>query len=109
MKTTFTLLAVAVVAFSPSAAFAAPSTAKGPPAPLSISPAHATQQPSQSCEELGNQPGNAFDASGSAFNFVDGTAGTVYAGNHDPINDKNTASVSQYDVACEMNNSPQFP
>jgi hypothetical protein len=103
------LLAAAVVALSPSAAFAAPGTAKGPPAPLSISPNHATQQPSQSCEDLGNQPGNAFNSPGSAFNFVDGKAGTVYAGNNDPINDKNTASVSQYDVACEMNNSPQFP
>jgi hypothetical protein len=109
MKATLGLLAAAAVCFAPSAALAAPGTAKGPPAPLSISPAHATQQPSQSCEDLGNQPGNAFDASGSAFNFVDGTAGTVYAGNNDPINDKNTASVSQYDVACEMNNSPQFP
>ena len=106
---TIKLLAAVAVACAPAGALGAPTTANGPPAPLSISPHHATQQPNQSCEELGNQPGNAFNASGSAFNFVDGTAGTVYAGNHDPINDKNTASVSQYDVACEMNNSPQFP
>lgn len=106
---TIKLLAAVAVAFAPGGALGAPTTANGPPAPLSISPHHATQQPNQSCEELGNQPGNAFNASGSAFNFVDGTAGTVYAGNNDPINDKNTASVSQYDVACEMNNSPQFP
>jgi hypothetical protein len=106
MTRTFTLLATAAVALAPSVAFAAPGAANGPPAPLSISPHHATQQPSQSCEDLLNQPGNSIDASGSAFN-PNGKAGAVYAGNHDPINDKNTASVSQYDVACEMNQSPQ--
>jgi hypothetical protein len=100
------LLAAAAVALAPASVVAAPGTANGPPAPLSISPHHATQQPSQSCEDLLNQPGNSIDASGSAFN-PDGKAGAVYAGNHDPINDKNTASVSQYDVACEMNQSPQ--
>ena len=71
MKATLNLLAAATICFAPSAVLAAPATAHGPPAPLSISPAHATQQPSQSCEDLGNQPGNAFDASGSAFNFVE--------------------------------------
>jgi hypothetical protein len=37
-------------------------------------------------------------APGSAFN-PDGTAGTKYAGQQ-PQNSRNTASVSQYDVAC---------
>jgi hypothetical protein len=37
-------------------------------------------------------------APGSAFN-PDGTAGSVYAGQQ-PQNSRNTASVSQYDVAC---------
>jgi hypothetical protein len=106
MQSTIKLIAAAAVAFVPAAAFAAPGTANGPPAPLSISPNHQTGQPSQSCEDLLNQPGNSIDAPGSAFN-PNGHAGTVYAGNNDPINDKNTASVSQYDVACEMNHSPQ--
>jgi hypothetical protein len=45
-----------------------------------------------------NTPGNAASAPGSAFN-PDGTAGTKYAGQQ-PQNSRNTASVSQYDVAC---------
>jgi hypothetical protein len=63
-----------------------------------------TGQPDQSREDLGNQPGQSIDASGAAFD-PDGTSGGVYAGNQNPINDKNTASVSPYDVACEMNHS----
>ena len=57
-----------------------------------------TGQPSQDCESLGNQPGHAMNAPGSAFN-PNGTAGTKYAGEQ-PQNSRNTASVSQYDVAC---------
>ena len=57
-----------------------------------------TGQPSQDCESLGNQPGHSMSAPGSAFN-PDGTAGTKYAGEQ-PQNSRNTASVSQYDVAC---------
>ena len=57
-----------------------------------------TGQPSQDCETLGNQPGNSMSAPGSAFN-PDGTAGGKYAGEQ-PQNSRNTASVSQYDVAC---------
>lgn len=57
-----------------------------------------TGQPSQNCQTLGNQPGNAMSAPGSAFN-PNGTAGGVYAGNQ-PQSSGNTASVSQYDVAC---------
>ena len=45
-----------------------------------------------------NTPGNAATAPGSAFNPA-GHAGTVYAGEQ-PQNSRNTASVSQYDVAC---------
>jgi hypothetical protein len=108
MKVTMNLLAAAIIACAPSAAFAAPGTAHGPPGPLSISP-HAAQtgQPNQDCETLGNQPGNSLDASGSAFNFVDGTAGGVYAGEQNGINNKNTESASQYDTACLHNQSPQ--
>ena len=63
-------------------------------------PAHATGQPGQSCGSATapNTPGNAAAAPGSAFN-PDGKAGTVYAGQQ-PQNSRNTASVSQYDLAC---------
>ena len=58
----------------------------------------ATGQPNQSCEEQTTRPGHAQDAPGSAFN-PDGMAGTKYAGEQ-PQNSRNTASSSQYDVAC---------
>ena len=59
---------------------------------------HTTGQPNQSCEDLGNQPGNAINARGSPFN-PKGVAGTKYAGEQ-PQNSNNPKSVSQYDVAC---------
>src|SRR5947209_20113404 len=63
------------------------------------SPQHATGQPSQSCETTGSPPGNSGTAPGSAFNQNGGTSGSKYAGEQ-PQNSRNTASVSQYDVAC---------
>lgn len=59
-----------------------------------------TGQPKQSCGSASapNTPGNAASAPGSAFN-PDGNAGSHYAGTQ-PQNSRNTASVSQYDVAC---------
>lgn len=59
-----------------------------------------TGQPNQSCgsDTAPNTPGKSASASGSAFN-PDGKAGTVYAGQQ-PQNSRNSASVSQYDVAC---------
>ena len=107
MKRTLSLLG-AVLVLTPSVALGVPPTThtSGPPAPLSISPNHDTGQPDQSCEDLGNQPGQSINGSGSAFN-PDGTSGTMYAGEQDRINNKNTASVSQYDVACLHNQSPQ--
>jgi hypothetical protein len=70
------------------------------PTTTTLSPAHATGQPNQSCGSATapNTPGQAAVAPGSAFN-PDGKAGTVYAGQQ-PQNSRNTASVSQYDVAC---------
>ena len=63
------------------------------------SPSHTTGQPNVSCESAGAvTPGRSATAPGSAFN-PDGKAGTVYAGEQDQ-NSRNTASVSQYDVAC---------
>jgi hypothetical protein len=55
-----------------------------------------TGQPGVECEDV--RPGRAASAPGSAFN-EEGKAGTVYAGEQEQ-NSKNTASVSQYDVAC---------
>ena len=67
---------------------------------------NAIGQPSQTCQDLiasgmGATPGNAGSApgSGSPFDFADTNAGSRYAGSA-PQNSRNTASVSQYDVAC---------
>jgi hypothetical protein len=61
-------------------------------------------QPSQTClsDTAPNEPGNAANASGSAFNETGpGKAGTVYAGNGvSATTPANSAAVSQYDVAC---------
>jgi hypothetical protein len=59
-----------------------------------------TGQPGAECGEENalNRPGQAESAPGSAFN-PDGNAGTHYAGEQ-PQNSRNSASVSQYDVAC---------
>ena len=57
-------------------------------------------QPNQSCGSTTapSTPGNAVNASGSAFN-PNGQAGSVYAGQQ-PQNSTNPKSVAQYDVAC---------
>src|SRR6478672_919719 len=102
MKRTYVLLSAAIIVLAPAAALAVPSGNRGSSNDLSVnhqnSPAHDTGQPNASCEETPNTPGNAANAPGSAFN-PDGKAGTVYAGEQ-PQNSRNTASVSQYDVAC---------
>ena len=77
---------------------AAPTAATHTAPPTTLSPHHATGQPNQSCETTGTRPGAAASAPGSAFN-PSGTAGGVYAGEQTQ-NSRNTASVSQYDVAC---------
>lgn len=66
-----------------------------------------TGQPGADCEELiasgeGADPGHSADSGHSAFG---GSAGDVYAGSQDQ-NSRNSASVSQYDVAC-ANQPPQ--
>jgi len=67
--------------------------------PTMRGPSH-TGQPNQTCGSATapNTPGNAASAPGSAFNPA-GKAGSVYAGQQ-LQNSRNTASVSQYDVAC---------
>jgi hypothetical protein len=104
MNRAFTLLSVAAVALTPAAALGSPTST--PPTSGSISPPVTTGQPGADCEELGNQPGNSMDNNGSAFSPT-GQSGTVYAGEQTNRNDKNTASVSQYDQACAVNQSPQ--
>jgi hypothetical protein len=65
----------------------------------------ANGQPNQSCEDVvaagGSTPGNSANApgGGSPFSGEDSTGGSHYAGSQ-PQNSRNTASVSQYDVAC---------
>jgi hypothetical protein len=67
---------------------------------------NANGQPGQSCEDLAIPgvtitPGNSATApgGGSPFSGEDSTGGSHYAGSQ-PQNSRNTASVSQYDVAC---------
>ena len=64
---------------------------------------NANGQPGASCEDLpeGSTPGNSASApgGGSPFSGEDSKAGSKYAGSQ-PQNSRNTASVSQYDVAC---------
>ena len=101
MKRSMTLLAAGVIALGPSSAFAAP------PAPGSISPSHDTGQQvggedGLECED-GVAPGSStrqhVAGQGSPFQ-EDSVSGSHYAGEQDGINNKNTASVSQYDLAC---------
>lgn len=105
MRRTLGLLAMTAICIAPSIALAAPAGAGSPPAPGSISPNHDTGQPGDDCvavidENQGAFPGSSSNAPGSAFNEdPGGTAGSVYAGEQ-AQNSKNTASVSQYDVAC---------
>ncbi len=63
-------------------------------------------QPSQSCgsSTAPTTPGQAVNASGSAFN-PNGVAGSVYAGQQ-PQNSNNPNSNSQYDVACFQVSQP---
>ena len=102
MRNSTALLAAGAAALAPAIALAAP------PAAGSISPHHVTGQqvgdqvpggglecedgtaPSQSGREPG--PGSPYQE--------DSISGAHYAGEQDGINNKNTASVSQYDIAC---------
>lgn len=67
-------------------------------------------QPGADCEEIvadgGSTPGNSATSpgGGSPFSGESSNAGSHYAGSQ-PQNSRNTASVSQYDVACA--NQPQ--
>jgi hypothetical protein len=83
------------IALTPGAALAAP------PSSGSLGPSD-TGQPGVECtdegavapSQSGREPGP-----GSPFQ-ADSISGSHYAGEQAGINDKNTASVSQYDIAC---------
>lgn len=99
MRKSIALLGATAVALAPAAGFAAP------PTPGSISPTATTGQPGVECDD-GTPPGNAGETHGNSTSlpgspFVEGDSqsGTHYAGEQ-PQNSKNTASVSQYDIAC---------
>lgn len=64
----------------------------------------AVGQPGQDCLDLimageGAFPGNSSGSPGAPFNEVNGKSGAMYAGSQ-PQNSRNSASVSQYDIAC---------
>ena len=113
MKRTFTLLlAAGAISLAPSYGLAAPHTPSPATAPgmgqfhgqgynHSHTQAQANGQPNQSCELIGNTPGNSATApgGGSPFSGEDSTGGSHYAGSQ-LQNSRNSASVSQYDVAC---------
>lgn len=100
------MIGAVTLAVAPALASAAPGgngPTNGAGFNHSNGPTVTTGQPGADCEELvasneGSTPGNASNAPGSAFN-PDGNAGTKYAGEQ-PQNSRNSASVSQYDVAC---------
>jgi hypothetical protein len=88
MKGLIAVAAATVAVALPAAAAAAPNP-------------NGTGQPSQTClsSTAPMEPGNSAAARGSAFNEVDGLAGSMYAGSQ-PQNSNNPKSVAQYDVAC---------
>ena len=98
MKATFLLLGAAATALTPAFVSAAPGG-------NATSRAGYNHLNGPVMTGQGAFPGNSTTAPGSAFNEdPGGTAGSVYAGEQ-PQNSRNTASVSQYDVACA--NQPQ--
>ena len=97
MKRTITLLSATVLSL--------PAIAVAQPAPGSISPNHETGQQvgddGLECDEGGTAPSQSGREPGPGSPFQeDSVSGSHYAGERDGINNKNTASVSQYDIAC---------
>ena len=98
MNRVITLLGASILAASPATALAT-----GQPAPGSISPSHETGQPDVECEDTGgtapSQSGRE-PSQGTPFLNEESVSAANYAGHQSGINDKNTASNSQYDIAC---------
>jgi hypothetical protein len=98
MKRTIALIAATAISLAPAVALAKPTTTS--PTTNSISPAHDTGQQNLECQDGGIAPGNPPELGpGSPFQ-EDSISGSHYAGEQVGVNDKNTSSVSQYDVAC---------
>lgn len=99
MKSLITFVVISALSLSAAAIAAGGSGNAAKSTQTTLGPSH-TGQPNQTCGSATapSTPGNAAAAPGSAFN-PSGMAGTVYAGQQ-PQNSRNTASVSQYDVAC---------
>jgi hypothetical protein len=99
MRRIFTLFAATMISVAPVVALAQP-------APGSISPNHETGQQvggedGLECDEGGAAPSQSGREPGPGSPFQeDSVSGSHYAGEQDGINNKNTASVSQYDLAC---------
>ena len=102
-KPILALLAGVSLGLAPSATFGAPGHAR--PTSGDISPTATTGQPGVECDD-GTPPGNSGEehgntlVNGSPFGEGTSVSGSHYAGEQPGINDKNTASVSQYDIAC---------
>ena len=108
MKATILMIGAAVLAFAPGLALAQTAPGNGQyhgTGYWHTNSGNANGQPNQSCEDIvaagGSTPGHSANApgGGSPFSGEDSTAGSHYAGSQ-PQNSRNTASVSQYDVAC---------
>ncbi len=106
------LMLVAAGAFALVPAIAAAQTAPGQGQTNGTGWNHtngptSTGQPGADCEALiaaglGADPGQSADNGHAAFG---GSAGDVYAGSQ-PQNSRNSASVSQYDIACSNQQPP---
>ena len=111
MKRAVMLIAAGAFTLAPMVATAAPRTPSPTTAPGQgqyqgqgynhTNSGQAKGQPSQSCQATGTTPGNAGSAPGGGSPFVGSSSksGAHYAGSQ-LQNSRNTASVSQYDVAC---------
>ena len=109
MKSTFLLLGAVAITMTPTLASAQTAPGNGQfngAGYHHMNSGNATGQPGQTCQDLiasgmGETPGNAGSSpgGGSPFDFAVTNAGSHYAGSQ-PQNSRNTASVSQYDVAC---------
>jgi hypothetical protein len=104
MKATILWIGAAAMALTP--AFASAQTAPGNgqyngSGYWHTNSGNANGQPGVECGEDGPAPGNAGTAPGGGSPFIgeESKAGQKYAGSQ-PQNSRNTASVSQYDVAC---------
>jgi hypothetical protein len=95
MRRTITIFAATAISLAPAAALAKPASG-------SISPSADTGQPGVECTDEGaSAPSQSGRAPGPGSPFqADSVSGSHYAGEQAGINDKNTASVSQYDIAC---------